>query len=80
MLNIFNEGTSERTRKTSTRENSTLILKTTERVERTINPAMRESEVVSSEERVVTAVSQQVEDKSLVLLQVNCRIILNKIL
>ena len=45
-----------------------------------MNPAMRESEVVSSEEGVVTAGSQQVEGKSLVLLQVNCSSILNKIL
>ena len=80
MLNISNEGTSERTQKTSTQENSTLTWKMTERVERTMNPAMRESEVVSSEEGVVTAGSQQVECKSLVLLQVNCSSILNKIL
>ena len=61
MLNVFNEGTSERTRKTSTQENSTLTWKTTERVEGTMNPAMRETKVVSSEERVVTAGSQQIE-------------------
>ena len=30
MLNVFNVGTSERTRKTSTQENSTLTWKTTE--------------------------------------------------
>jgi hypothetical protein len=53
MLNIFNKGKSERTQKTSTQENSTLSWKTTERMEVT-NPALRESEVVSSEERVVT--------------------------
>jgi len=80
MLNASSEGTSERTRKTSTQENSTLIWKTTERVEGTTNPAMRESDVVSSEERVVTAGSQQIQGKPLVLLQVNCRSILNKIL
>ena len=45
-----------------------------------MNPAMRESEVVSGEERVVMAGSQQIEGKPLVLLQVNCRSILNKIL
>ena len=45
-----------------------------------MNPAMRESEVVSSEEGVVTAGSQQIEGKPLVLLQINCRSILNKIL
>ena len=57
MLDVSSERTSERTRKTSTQENSTLTWKTTERgrVEGTMNPAMRESEVVSSEERVVTA-------------------------
>jgi len=42
MLNVFNEGTPERVRKTSTQENSTLTWKTTERVEGTTNPAMRE--------------------------------------
>ena len=40
------------------------------------NPAMRESEAVSSEERVGWAGSPQVEGKPLVLLQVNCRSIL----
>ena len=79
MLNVFNEGTSGRTPKTSTQEDSTLPWKTTERVEGTKNPAMRESEVVSSEECVVTAGSQQIEGKPLVLLQVNCRSVLNKI-
>jgi hypothetical protein len=48
--------------------------------EGTTNPAIRESEVVSSEECVLTARSKQVEGKPLVLLQVNCRSILNKIL
>ena len=66
MLNVFNEGTSERTRKTSTQENSTLTWKTTERVEGTTNPSPRESEVVSSEESVVTTGSQKVEGKPLV--------------
>jgi len=80
MLNVFNEGTSERARRTSTEENSTLTWKTTERVEGTTNPAIGESEVVSSEKCVVTAGSQQIEGKPLVLLQVNCRSILNKIL
>ena len=65
---------------TSTQENSALSWKTTERMEVTMNPALSESEVVSSEERVVTAVTQQIEGKPLVLLQVNCRSILNKVL
>jgi len=51
----------------------TLTWKTTQRVERTTNPAMRGSEVVSSEKCVVTAGSQQIEGKLLVLLQVNGR-------
>jgi hypothetical protein len=80
MLNVVNERTSERTRKTSTQENSTLTWKTTERVEGTTNPAMRESEVLTSEECVDTAGSQKIEGKPLVLLPVNCRSILNKIL
>jgi hypothetical protein len=41
---------------------------------------MRELEVAPSEECVVTAGSQQPEGKPLVLLQVNCRSIPNKIL
>ena len=63
MLNVLNEGTSERTRKTSTRVNSTLTWKMTEEVEGMTNPTMRGSEVVSSEECVVTAESQQIEGK-----------------
>ena len=46
MLNASNEGTSKRTRKTSTHENSTLTWKTTEREEETTNPGMWVSEVV----------------------------------
>jgi hypothetical protein len=52
-------------------------LKMTEGVEGTMNLAMRESEVISSEERVVTAGLQQIEGKPLVLLQVNCWSTLN---
>jgi hypothetical protein len=80
MLNFFNEGTAERTQRTPTQENSTLTWRMTERVEGTMNPAMRKSDVISSEECVDTAGSQQREGKLLVLLQVNCRRILNKIL
>jgi hypothetical protein len=49
-------------------------------MEVTMNPALRESVPVSGEERVATAGAQQIEDKPLVLLQVNCRSILNKTL
>jgi hypothetical protein len=80
ILNLFNKGTSERARRTSTQENSMPTWKTTERVKGTMNLAMRESEVVSSEECVVMAGPYQIEGKPLVLLQVNCRSILNKIL
>ena len=72
-------GTSETTLKIFNQENSTLTWKA-ERLEVTMNPARGESEVVSSEGRVVTAGSQQIEGKSMELLQVNCRIILNKTL
>ena len=61
MLNVFNEGTSERARRTSTEENSTLTWKTTERVEGTTNPATGgggRSEILSCEKCVVTARSQ----------------------
>jgi len=57
-----------------------LTWKITERVEGTTNPATRELEVVSSGERVGLAGSPQLEGKPLVLLQVNCRSILKKIL
>ena len=77
MLNVFNEGTSERTQNTSTQENLTWTWKTTEGMEGTTNPAKRESEVVSSEKCVVTAGSQQIEGKPLVLLQISCKSILN---
>jgi hypothetical protein len=40
----------------------------------------KESEVVSSEECVVMAGSKEIEGKLFILLQVNCRSILNKIL
>jgi hypothetical protein len=73
MLHVSNEGTSERTRENSTQDNSMLTWRTTQRVEGTTNLAMRESEVVSSEDNVVMARPQQTEGKPLVLLQVNCR-------
>jgi hypothetical protein len=65
---------------TSTEENSTLTCKGTEGVEGTTNPEMRESELVTSEKCVVTEGPKQIEGKPLILLQVNCRSILNKIL
>ena len=48
MLNVFYEGISERTRKNSTQEISTLTWKRTERVEGTMDTAMRASEVLSA--------------------------------
>jgi hypothetical protein len=80
MLHVSNEGTSERMRETSTQDNSTLTWRMTERVEGTTNPARREAEVVSSEDYMVMAGPQQTEGKPLILLQVNCRSILSKIL
>jgi len=80
MLNASNDGTYEGMRKTSAQENSTLTWKTTESVEGTTNPAMRETEVVSGEESVDSAGPPQIEGKQLVLLQVNWRSIVNKIL
>jgi hypothetical protein len=67
MLNVLYEGKSERPWNTSTEENSTLSWETTERLEVTLNLALNES-VVSIEERVVTAGSQGIEGKPLVLL------------
>jgi hypothetical protein len=49
-------------------------------VEEVVRGVRRESEVVSSEKYVVTAVSKEIQGKPLILLQVNCRTILNKIL
>ena len=74
------EGASERTRKVSIQENPTVTWKTMERVEVEINPTRRESEVESAEEREISTGAQQMQGKSLVLLQVNCRSILNKTL
>ena len=79
-LNSFNEGKSEKTRKISTQRNSTLSWRTSEKMEVTMNLALRESESVSGEERVATVGAQQIEDKPLVLIQINCRSILNKTL
>jgi nucleoside phosphorylase len=76
MLGYSIEETSERTRKNSIQENLTLTWKTTERVEVAINPTRRVTEIETSEEREITTGSHQ--GKSLVLLQVNCRSILNK--
>ena len=80
VLNAFNEGKSEKTRKISTQRNSTLSWRTSEKMEVTMNLALRESESVSGEERVATVGAQQIEDKPLVLIQINCRSILNKTL
>ena len=44
-----------------------------------MNPATRQNEDVAREEREVTAGSREREGKPLVLLQVNCRSIINKI-
>ena len=74
------EGTSERTRKVSIQENPTVTWKTMERVEVEINPTRREFERESAEEREICTGTQQIEGKLLVLLQVNCRNILNKTL
>jgi hypothetical protein len=52
----------------------------TERVEGTTDLTRREAEVISTEDHLVMAGPQQTECKLLVLLQVNYRSILNKIL
>ena len=72
------EGASETKRTFSIQENPVLTWKKTERVEEAINQTRRELEVETSEEREITTGSHQIECKSLILLQVNCRIILNK--
>ena len=56
-------GASERTRKFYIQETPNLTWKTTERVEVAINPTRRESEVETSEERVITTGSHQIEGK-----------------
>ena len=79
-LNVSNGGTSERKRKNSTPRKFDADFENDREIGGDKNPTTRESEVVSSEERVVTVGSQQIEGKPLLLLQVNCRSILNKIL
>jgi hypothetical protein len=46
----------------------------------TMNPARRETEVATREECVAVRGTQRIKDKSLILLQVNCRSIFNKAL
>ena len=65
------EGASETKRTFSVQENPVLTWKKTERVEEAINQTRRELEVETSEEREITTGSQQIEVKSLVLLQIN---------
>jgi hypothetical protein len=68
LLSTKSEGTPERTRKTITKEHRTLVWQTTR----------RKREEVTSDEWVATRGAQRIEGNSLVLLQVNCRSILNK--
>ena len=92
-LETSSEGTSEETGMTTIQEHLTSVWKMAEMTnpERETEEetkeecvaatvARRESEVMSSEGHVVTSGSQEMEGKLLILLQVNCRSIFNKIL
>jgi hypothetical protein len=72
------EGTPERTRKTITQEHPTLGWQTTRREAASTNQTRGKTEEVTSDEWVATRRAQRMEGNSLVLLQVNCRSILNK--
>jgi hypothetical protein len=78
LLSTKSEGTAERTRKTITQEHRTLVGQTTRREEARTTQTRRKKEDVTSDEWVATRGTQRIEGNSSVLLQVNCRSILNK--
>jgi hypothetical protein len=73
LLSTNSEGTPERTRKTITQENPTLVWQTTRREEARTTQTRRKREEVTSDEWVATRGAQKREGNSLVLLQVNWR-------
>jgi hypothetical protein len=70
----------ERIQKTITQEHTTLVWQMTGKEEMRMNQTRRKTEEVISDEWVATRGAQRIEGNSLVLLQVNCRGILNKYL
>jgi hypothetical protein len=72
------ERTPERTWKTITREHPTQVWQTIRREEARTNQTRSKTEEVTSDESVATRGALRIEGNSPVLLQVNCRSILNK--
>jgi hypothetical protein len=72
------KGTPERARMMIIQEHPTLVWQTPRREEGIANLTRREIEEVTSDEHIAMRGAQSIEGKSLVLLQVNCRSILNK--
>jgi hypothetical protein len=68
----------ERTRKTITQGHPTLVWQTSRREEARTTQTWRKPEEVTSDEWVAMGGAQRIKGDSLVLLQVNCRSILNK--
>jgi hypothetical protein len=79
LLSTNSEGSPDRTRKTIIHEQPTLVWQTTRREEARTNQTRKKTEEVTSEEWLATRGAQWIEGNSLVLLQVNCRSILNRI-
>jgi len=79
-VRISSEGTSLETWMTSLQAHKTAAWKMAETDEPTTKPERREIETEAEEERVAVTVGHMTEGKILVLLQVNCRNICNKIL
>jgi hypothetical protein len=78
LLSTNSKGTPERTRNTITQEHPRQVWQTTRREEARTNQTRKKTEEVINDEWVTTRGAQRIEDNSLVLLQVNCRNILNK--
>jgi hypothetical protein len=74
------EGTSGETRMASIQAHMTAAWKTAVRDETTTKPVTRETENEAEEECAAVIAGHMAEGKPLVLLQVNCRSICNKIL
>jgi hypothetical protein len=77
LLSTNSEGTPERTRENNTRI-SDALLQTTRWKEARTTQTRRKKEEVRSDEWVAMRGAQNLEGNSLVLLQTNCRSILNK--
>jgi len=80
VVGTSSEGTSEETGMKTMQKHLTSTWKMAESDKVTTNLAKRETENETKEECVVATVAHMIEGKLLVLLQVNCRSIYNKVL